>query len=148
MEDFILTLTNEIDPDAEVVVEGGLGRYNEAMAGYRDQQPLGVLVSDPASKKVVGGLLGRTSLGLFFIDLLFLPDSARGQGIGSLIMEKAEKEAKRRGCSAAVLYTITFQAPGFYQRRGYQVLGRIEVEPPGHGRICMTKRLSEHREQP
>jgi GNAT superfamily N-acetyltransferase len=141
MEDFIFTLTNEIAPNVAAVIEGGLGKYNESVCGYGDSRPLGMLVSDPTSKAVIGGLIGRTSLGLFFIDLLFLPDDARGQGIGSRVMEKAEEEAKRRGCSAAVLYTISFQAPGFYKRHGYQVLGRIEVEPPGHTRIYMTKRL-------
>jgi hypothetical protein len=36
---------------------------------------------------------------------------------------------------------VTFQAPGFYERQGYEVLGRIECDPPGHTRSCMTKRL-------
>jgi ribosomal protein S18 acetylase RimI-like enzyme len=58
-----------------------------------------------------------------------------------MTMDKAEEEARSRGCSAAVLYTITFQAPGFYERNGCQVLGRIEYLPPGHARLCMTKRL-------
>jgi hypothetical protein len=40
-----------------------------------------------------------------------------------------------------VLFTITFQAPGFYERCGYRVLGRIECPPPGHTRICMIKTL-------
>lgn len=90
---------------------------------------------------IVGGLIGRTSLGVFFIDLIFLPESLRGSGVGSEIMELAEAEARRRGCSTAVLFTITFQAPGFYERLGYQVLGRIECKPPGYARLCMTKAL-------
>jgi hypothetical protein len=53
----------------------------------------------------------------------------------------AEAEAKKRGCSTAVLYTITFQAPAFYERQGYQVLGHVECQPPGHTRLCMTKKL-------
>jgi hypothetical protein len=57
-------------------------------------------------------------------------------------MAAAEAEAKPRGYSAAVLYTITFQAPGFYERLGYQVLGRIEMSATGYSRVCMTKRLS------
>lgn len=140
-EDVVLTLTDELDPSAEAVIKNGLDKYNEKMAGYRDWRPLRVLVSDPRSKTVLGGLLGRTSLGLFFVDSLFLPESVRGHGIGSRIMATAEQEAKKRGCSTAVLYTITFQAPGFYERGGYQALGRIEVEAPGHTRLCMTKRL-------
>jgi GNAT superfamily N-acetyltransferase len=76
-----------------------------------------------------------------FIDLFFLPAALRGHRLGTEIIEAAEAEAKRKGCSTAVLYTITFQAPGFYERRGYGVLCRIECRPPGHTRICMTKML-------
>jgi len=67
-------------------------------------------------------------MGRFFVDLFFLPESLRKNRIGSRIIRKAEDEAKRRGCSRAVLFTVTFQAPGFYERQGYEVL-------------CMTKRL-------
>jgi GNAT superfamily N-acetyltransferase len=141
VDGFPLTLESEVDPSTEKVIEDGLGRYNESKAGYRDARPLCVGVSDPTSGSVVGGLIGRTSLGLFFIDLLYLPETARGQGLGSRIMETAEAEARRRDCSAAVLYTITFQAPGFYEHHGYRVLGRIECTPPGQTRLCMTKRL-------
>ena len=68
MTTVVLTLTDELDPSAEAVIENGLGKYNEKMAGYRDSRQLRVLVSDPRSKTVVGGLLGWTSLGLFFVD--------------------------------------------------------------------------------
>ncbi len=46
-----------------------------------------------------------------------------------------------RGCKRAVLFTVTFQARGFYDRHGYQTLGRIECSTPGHTRICTTKNL-------
>jgi hypothetical protein len=31
------------------------------------------------------------------------------------MMAMAEEKARRRGCRAGVLYTISFQAPGFYR---------------------------------
>jgi predicted N-acetyltransferase YhbS len=68
--------------------------------------------------------------------------SARGQGLGGKVMAMAEQEARQRGCSAAVLFTIVFQAPDFYARQGYRELGRVECDPPGHTRVCMTKRLA------
>jgi GNAT superfamily N-acetyltransferase len=111
------------------------------MAGYADTRGLSVFVSDAETKKIIGGLLGRTSLGLFFIDLFFLPKALRGNGIGTQVIECAEAEARNRGCSMAVLYTITFQAPASYERQGYRVLGRIECHPPGHTRFCMIKAL-------
>ncbi len=136
-----VVVTDKANLAAHRVIKFGLNQYNRERAGYADARSLSVLVLDAASSEVVGGLLGRTSLGIFFIDLFFLPQAFRGDRIGTQIIEQAEAEARKRGCSAAVLYTITFQAPGFYERCGYRVLGRIECQPPGHTRLCMTKQL-------
>ena len=136
-----VTVTDKANLAACRVIKFGLNKYNQEKAGYAGARSLSVLVSEDVSSEAVGGLLGRTSLGKFFIDLLFLPRGLRGNGIATRIIEQAEAEARRRGCSAAVLYTISFQAPGFYERRGYRVLGRIECQQPGHTRLCMTKQL-------
>ena len=81
-------------------------------------------------------------MGLLFIDRFFLPEAMRKQGLGSRVIKAAEEEGARRGCSRAILFTVSFQAPGFYQRQGYEVLGSIDCDPPGHTRFCMTKRLA------
>jgi GNAT superfamily N-acetyltransferase len=135
-------LTDEPGAEAEAVIRDGLGAYNFAKAGYRDQRPLAILVRDPATGEVVGGLLGRTSMGLLYIDRFFLPERLRKQGLGSRILRAAEEEGVRRGCSRATLSTLSFQAPGFYRRQGWQELGRIECDPPGHTRFMMTKKLA------
>ncbi|MFF0266372.1 hypothetical protein [Kribbella sp. NPDC004536] len=57
-----------------------------------------MLVKDAATGATLGGLTGRTSLGLWFVDLLYLPDELRGTGLGSRILADAEAEARRRGC--------------------------------------------------
>jgi hypothetical protein len=41
----------------------------------------------------------------------------------------------------AALYTITFQAPAFYERQGYRVLGSVECRRPSYTRLCMIKAL-------
>jgi GNAT superfamily N-acetyltransferase len=137
----VLTLTDSPDPEAEAAIEAELSRFNEEQAGYWDRRPLAVLVSNPDTHEVIGGLLGRTSLGLLFIDVFFIPDQLRGQGIGTRIIQQAEEEARRRGCCASVLYTISFQAPRFHERHGYRVLGRVDCHPPGTSRIYMAKDL-------
>jgi GNAT superfamily N-acetyltransferase len=134
-------LTDAPGEQVQAVIRGGLSDYNVQQAGYRDARPLAVLVSDPETRQVVGGLLGRTSMGLLFIDVFFLPGNLRKHGLGSRVIRAAEDEGLRRGCSRVFLTTVTFQAPGFYKRQGYEVLGRIECDPPGHTRICMTKKL-------
>jgi len=54
----------------------------------------------------------------------------------------AEDEARRRGCVSAVLYTISFQAPGFYEGQGYRIFGTVPCLPTGTSRIFMTKALT------
>ncbi|MBV8170254.1 MAG: GNAT family N-acetyltransferase [Alphaproteobacteria bacterium] len=137
----ILTLSDAPDPAAEALIDDGLARFNDAAAGYGDRRPLSVLVHDPESREAVGGLVGRTSLGLLFIDLVYLPGSLRGAGVGTRMMTMAEDEAKRRGCVAALLYTISFQAPDFYAGLGFRELGRVACLPPGTSRVIMTKRF-------
>ncbi|WP_279583319.1 GNAT family N-acetyltransferase [Fodinicola feengrottensis] len=109
--------------------------------GIDDRRPLAVLARDPESKRVVGGLSGRTSLGLLFVDLFYLPAGLRGAGLGSEILRQAEEEARRRGCRAGVLYTISFQAPAFYVARGWRVFGEVPCDPPGTSRVFLTKEL-------
>ena len=137
--DPILHVSCAPEPNAERIIGDGLSAFNDATVGYADRVPLHVLVSDPDSGKIVGGITGRTSLGLMFIDLVYLPEILRGRDIGARIMALAEEEARRRGCRAGVLYTISFQAPGFYKRLGWRVFGEIPCDPPGTSRIFLTK---------
>ena len=137
----VITLTETPDAKATAVIEEGLKGYNREQVGYSDGRGLNVLVSDPATHDVLGGILGRTSLGLCFLDLVFLPEHLRGLDVGTRMMTEAEEEARRRGCRAVVLYTISFQAPGFYEKRGYREFGRIACDPPGTSRIFMVKDL-------
>jgi len=138
----MITLTDAPDDDERAVITDGLRGYNEAQAGPWDGRPLAILARDPATKKVVGGLLGRTSLGLLNVERFFLPAELRRDRLGSRVLAMAEEEGRRRGCTRAVLSTLHFQAPGFYLKQGWEIAARIECEPPGHTRFYMTKKLS------
>jgi GNAT superfamily N-acetyltransferase len=137
-----ITLTDAPEDDERAVIMDGLRAYNETQAGGSDGGPLAILVRTSETRKVVGGLLGRTYLGLLTVERFFLPEDLRRGRLGSRILAMAEQEARRRGCSRAVLSTLHFQAPGFYLKQGWQVAARIECEPPGHTRFYMTKKLS------
>jgi GNAT superfamily N-acetyltransferase len=137
-----LALTDAPDDDQRAVITDGLRAYNETQAGGSDSRVLAILARDPETQKVVGGLLGRTSLGLLRVETFFLPEPLRRGRLGSRILAMAEEEGRRRGCTRAVLSTVHFQAPGFYQKQGWEVAARIDCEPPGHTRFYMTKKLS------
>ena len=136
-----VALTDAPAADFGTVLEHGLVDFNATQGLPRDWRPLAVTVRDPATGAAVGGLLGRTSLGLFYLDLFYLPAALRGQGIGSRILRLAEDEAIRRGCCVATLVTVNFQAPEFYARHGWEEFGRI-ASVPGVERIFFRKTLA------
>lgn len=139
--EFVVQVTDAPDEGARAVIADGLAGYNDETAGFRDYRPLAVLVSDPATGESIGGLIGRTSFGLLFVERFFLPEKFRGNGLGSRVIAAAEEEARRRGCTRAALFTLTFQAPGFYLKQGYATAARLECSPPGATRMLMTKAL-------
>ena len=51
-----VTVTDAPDDNARARVADGLSGYNDEKAGYRDYRPLAVVVSDPATGEVIGGL--------------------------------------------------------------------------------------------
>ena len=136
-----ITITDAPAADATAFIADSLAGYNESKIGFRDYRPLAVLVSDPETGELIGGLYGRTSLGVMFIDRFFLPERLRGNRLGSRLLAMAETEGRRRGCALAGLFTLHFQAPGFYQKRGWEIAARLDVPTPGATRFLMTKKL-------
>jgi GNAT superfamily N-acetyltransferase len=134
-----IILTDEPTDADEAIIGQGLARYNEDKAGYRDSRPLAALVKDPVTFETVGGMYGRTSYGLLFIDLVYLPADLRGQDLGSKLLAMMEAEAIARGCKSGFLLTISFQAPDFYAKYGWTEFGRIPCDPPGTERVFFRK---------
>ncbi|WP_285434729.1 GNAT family N-acetyltransferase [Pseudomonas sp. fls2-241-R2A-110] len=117
-----------------------LRAYNASKAGVSMQEPIALLVRDE-SGEILGGLYARVFYQWMFIELLSVPEQARGQGLGSKLMRMAEDVAREKECVGVWLDTFDFQAPGFYQKLGYSELGQIVDYPPGHKRLFFQKRL-------
>lgn len=100
--------------------------FNARAMGPANREPLAILLRDPDSNEIVGGLWAIFSHGWLFVELLFLPDNLRGTGVGSTLVAKAEDAAMKRGCKGVHLDTYDFQAPGFYEKLGYKPYGKLE----------------------
>lgn len=141
MEEYRIETTEYAVDKIEALIAEGLNQYNDEVTGSSDRRPLAVTVKDPISGEVLGGITGRSSLGLLFVDLFYLPESMRGAGLGSELLRRFELEGRRRGCVSAVLYTISFQAPRFYELNGWTRFGEVPCLPAGTSRIFMSKTL-------
>ena len=114
--------------------------YNAAEAGEPGYRPLVLSVRD-ARGRLVGGLTGDLYWNALYIHLLWLKPSARGEGLGTRLMQAAERHARRARKELISLSTYSFQAPAFYRRLGYRSIGRIAGYPRGATRYFLVKRL-------
>jgi GNAT superfamily N-acetyltransferase len=137
-----ISVTDAPAPDDIAIINDGLRDYNTAQAGYDDYKPLAVFVVDPATGKVEGGLHGGSYMGQLRVDRFFLPEDRRRDRIGSRVLKAAEEEGRKRGCSRVTLSTMEIQAPGFYQKQGYEMAAKLDCGPSGITRYLMTKKLT------
>ncbi len=112
-------------------LEDQINAFNVVATGIDDGMVLSAFVRAPDGR-ILAGLYGWTWGGTCEVRYLWVEAELPGHGYGSRLMQAAEAEAARRGCGQVVLDTHSFQAPGFYEKRGYEVLGAAEGYPKGH----------------
>jgi len=104
-------------------------------------EDLAVVIRAVDSKTIVGGLWGRTGWEWLTIELIFVPESLRGQGIARSLIGMAEEEAINRGCHSAWLDTLNPEALSLYERLGYERFGELKDFPKGGSRTFLQKKL-------
>ena len=126
---------NEID-----FIRKALFEFNSAIVGEDGHEPLNIIEQD-ADGNIVGGILGGTYWGWMYIDILWVREDCRRQGIGSKLLAEAEKEAIRRGCHHVHVDTMSWQAPLFYAKHGYETVGILPDIPKGNQKHLLMKTL-------
>ncbi len=95
------------------------------------------------SEDEIGGVLGGIGYwnGLE-IKILWVKETLRKKGIGTLLLRHIEKIAEDKGVEVAMLDTFDFQAEVFYLKNGYTLIGEINNFPKEHKRIYFSKELT------
>jgi GNAT superfamily N-acetyltransferase len=135
-----IRLTDVADPAIRDAIAGPLRAYNAEKTGREGPRPL-VLVLSHSDGHAIGGLWGRTAYGWLIVELLFVPETLRGKGVGAELMSLAEHEATSRGCHSVLLDTFEFQARGFYESLGYVCFAELSDHAPELSRYFMKKVL-------
>ena len=118
-----------------------LYRFNAETVGKPAGEPFVLTIKTPGSDEILGGLSAISYWGSFFISDVVVPETARGQSLGSELMRQAEQEARARGCRHVWLTTYAFQARPFYEHLGFEVFGRLDGLEPFFPEYFMKKTL-------
>lgn len=92
-------------------------------------------------EEIVGGITAITFWHHVHVDFLWVSEEYRHEGYGTKLIKLIEEFAIEKGCRLINLDTFSFQAPDFYKKHGYKVIGVSEDHPKGHNHYYLEKRL-------
>ncbi len=121
-------------------VNNALAKFNEEKVGADNHELLNIVEYDE-NNSIIAGILGGTYWGWLHIDILWVAEKCRKQGIGSKLLKAAEEEAKKRGCHSVHIDTMSWQAPEFYKKHGYKIISELENIPAGNKKFHLIKEL-------
>jgi ribosomal protein S18 acetylase RimI-like enzyme len=120
-------------------IDDGLEKHNFAAAPLQDVRPLAT-VARGEDEVPIGGAVGRTWGKCCELLQLWVDEAHRGKGIGSKLLHEFEAQGRSRGCSTFYLTTLSYQAPEFYRRHGYETLASIDGYPEGIVKYLMLRK--------
>ena len=130
-------------PAVEAFLAERIYEFNAAATGHHDGE-LFTAVHPSGSDSPEAGATGYTWGGCCWISYLWVSKARRGQGLGSALLAAIERYARDKRCELVLLSSHSFQAPGFYARRGYAEVARVADHPVEHASVYFMKRLAAH----
>ena len=139
--DYMLRELDDPPESERFAILGSLMRFNADALPGPVPRAFAIMIDDAAGASA-GGLWAVSAYDWLIVEMIFIPPTLRGQGLGAQLMARAEEVAAERGCIGIWLDTFSFQARGFYEKLGYSLAGTIEDHPIGGARYFLAKRLS------
>ena len=137
-----IKVTDEIDQESHDTVIQLLLEYNLSKTQeFKNEinKPIEIIARNEQNE-IIGGLYGRSIWGTLEVKTLVVKLENRNQGIGRKLITEAEKEAINRNCRYISLDTFSFQAPGFYEKLGFEKIGTETDFPKGFEKYYYRKK--------
>ena len=140
MEDIqIIATTNPKKEDKEII-DQGITEYNLQKIGKQKYIPIASFVKE--NGKTIGGITGNLFWNYLYIDIMWINETYRRNGIGRKLLDAVEKLAMENGIYRSHLCTASFQSLEFYEKCGYSVFGKLDDMPKGETEYHLYKKLS------
>ena len=94
--------------------------------------------------KLIAGITACRVLDTMEIEYLCVEEAFRGKGYGRRLLQTVEQIAAEKKLRQITLWTYSFQAPGFYERLGYERLFALDPCFGAYQQIFFRKRLGQN----
>ncbi|MCW8399688.1 GNAT family N-acetyltransferase [Legionella sp. PATHC038] len=135
----IITDFKENDVVSKIIYEN-LKKFNESIIGNYEAKPF-IIHAQTEGLEVLGGIKGDIFGKLCRVFTVWIHEQYRRQGLGRELFEQLDVFAKENHCQMIQLDTAEFQAKGFYQKLGYQVIATLPDNFMGYTSYILRKNL-------
>lgn len=118
------------EDDAELI-ENGIQTYSEAYEPKYENVGFYKKLANQDGR-LAAGVIADVNKGAYgFVEALFVEEPLRRQGLGTYLLEEAEKMAKENGASM-ILTSAGDWNVDFFKKNGYLLRGELKDVPKGH----------------
>ena len=136
-------IINCVDTDADDICDK-LVEYNLSRVPKTQETDFVNIYKKIVNEKgeIIAGCLAKMYCwNVIYVDILWIDEAYRKQGLGSKLLKEIERIAVEENCTLIHLDTFDFQAKDFYIKHGYEVFGVLEDCPKEHCRYYLKKKL-------
>ena len=125
----------------EETISRGLGEFcEEVVPDKHDHIPIGKKLVDEDGRLIAAVAGGIDSDDAAHIDVIWVEEPYRGQGLGKFLLNEAEREMKEAGAYVMLTGCCDWVA-GFFFKNGFTARGVLEDYPKGHTAYELEKRI-------
>ena len=127
------------DENVRDFIDGIIDQFGEASG-----QPFGwsqFAFDAVDSGERIGAIVGFRLYDWLYVEYIAVAEAARGTGVGSRLLERAEAYARELELRGIALDTFRYQAPSYYEARGYVEHMVVPGKVPERDRIFFQKEL-------
>ncbi|MBZ9693615.1 MULTISPECIES: GNAT family N-acetyltransferase [unclassified Mesorhizobium] len=122
-------------------LEDRLNRDNRRMIDRDDDRGLTFVIRDGAGH-AVGVAAGYSWAGTSELTLMWIDEAHRGRGYARQLLDAFVAEAADRGVRKIWVSSHDFQAPGLYEKAGFERMAEFSGWPEGHSNIILCKTIA------
>ncbi|KTD73277.1 GNAT family N-acetyltransferase [Legionella tucsonensis] len=135
----IITDFKENEAISRIIYEN-LKKFNETIIGNYEAKPFIIYAKNDTSE-IFGGIKGDIFGTLCRVFTVWTHEKYRGKGLGRELFVTLDAFAKENHCKMIQLDTAEFQAKGFYEKMGYQVIATLPDNFMGYTSYILRKYL-------